>query len=437
MPSNRLPTLPYWVRYISATLATGVSAGIVGWLCTRLLHGVEAVVWNHHSGTFLDSVSASVSWHRPLILLAAGVLGAISWTVMFRKNPHLTSVKAGVEGETLPPLRTVWHALTQIVLVGMGASIGREVAPREVSASLSSWISSHCGLSAEDRRIIVACGAGAGLSAVYSIPISGAVYALEILLLSKRPKAVVTASFIAVLSVLVSTGWHLPAPFYSVEPLKTSWGLVIWALIMGPVLGALGELFRMWVDRCEQAKPQSAHLLWSLPLAFVVVGLIAMVIPSVLGNGQASAQTQFDARWLAGAGLITALLVLVAKTFTTLVTIRAGAWGGTLTPGVALGAGIGAVTGLVWQQVVPSVSVAACVFIGAAIFLGSSMAAPLTGLTLVFEFTGFAGLPIVGSTGVALVGSVLMTAWIRKRREARRLAEVHATASIPPLPSSD
>lgn len=135
-----------------------------------------------------------------------------------------------------------------------------------------------------------------------------------------------------------------------------------------------------------------------------------MFIPSVLGNGQASAQTQFEAEWLGEFGLASAVLVLLAKTATTLLTIRAGEWGGTLAPGLALGAGLGAVTGLLWSQIWPGTSIAAFVFIGAAVFLGASMKAPLTGLLLVVEFT-HEGSEILVPMILAIGGAVAATAW--------------------------
>lgn len=118
----------------------------------------------------------------------------------------------------MPPLRAVWHALTQIVIVGLGASVGREVAPREMAAALAAAAADRLGLCAQDRRIIVACGAGAGLAAVYSIPLSGAIYTLEVLLVSRSARAVAPALVSSSIAVLLSTGFTRPAFFYSLPP---------------------------------------------------------------------------------------------------------------------------------------------------------------------------------------------------------------------------
>ena len=401
-------------RFAVATLLTGVIAGLVGLACIHLLHWIQALAWDMHSGTLLEAVSATSPARRVLNLSLGGILGAASWFFLFRRSRAITSVSAAVGGTPMPPLRATWHALTQVLIVGLGASVGREVAPREMAAAFSAAAADRLGLTPEDRRIIVACGAGAGLAAVYSIPISGAIYTLEILLVSRSRRAVAAAFCTSAIAVLISTGFTRPTPFYSVPTLTPSLSLTVFAALIGPLLGATGWAFKQAVTRVGAARPRDWRLLASLPTASFLVGVIAVWVPSVLGNGQASAQTQFDAVWATGAGLGIAALVLAAKTVTTFLTIRAGGWGGVLTPAVALGAGIGTVIGLPWATAWPGSQVAAFAFIGAAAFLGASMNAPFTGLILVIEFTAQGPTILVPAT-LAVGGATAATAWLSRR----------------------
>ena len=401
-------------RFAVATLLTGVIAGLVGLACIHLLHWIQALAWDMHSGTLLEAVSAASPARRVLNLVLGGILGAASWFFLFRRSRAITSVSAAVGGTPMPPLRSTWHALTQVLIVGLGASVGREVAPREMAAAFSAAAADRLGLTPEDRRIIVACGAGAGLAAVYSIPISGAIYTLEILLVSRSRRAVAAAFCTSAIAVLISTGFTRPTPFYSVPTLTPSLSLTVFAALIGPLLGATGWAFKQAVTRVGAARPRDWRLLASLPTASFLVGVIAVWVPSVLGNGQASAQTQFDAVWATGAGLGLAALVLAAKTVTTFLTIRAGGWGGVLTPAVALGAGIGTVIGLPWATAWPGSQVAAFAFIGAAAFLGASMNAPFTGLILVIEFTAQGPTILVPAT-LAVGGATAATAWLSRR----------------------
>ena len=395
-------------RFAVATLLTGIIAGLVGLACIHLLHCIQAIAWDMHGGTLLEAVSAVSPARRVGVLTLAGIVGALSWFLLFRRNKAVTSVSGAVGGTPMPPLRATWHALTQVLIVGLGASVGREVAPREMAAAFSAAAADRLGLTPEDRRIIVACGAGAGLAAVYSIPLSGAIYTLEILLVSLSPRAVAPALITSGIAVLISTGFTRPAFFYTVPTLTPSLSLTVFGALMGPVLGAAGWIFKEAVARTGAIRPRDWRILITLPIAFVVVGLVSTRIPSVLGNGQASAQTQFDATWAAGAGLAFALLVLLAKTATTFLTI---------------GAGLGAVIGLPWATAWPGSEIAAFAFIGAAAFLGTSMKAPFTGLILVIEFTG-QGATILVPAVLAVGGATAAATWLSRHASLGRHASL-------------
>ena len=405
-------------RLAVATLLTGIIAGLVGLACIHLLHWIQAAAWDMHGGTLLEAVSAVSPARRVGVLTLAGVIGALSWFLLFRRNKAVTSVAGAVGGAPMPPLRATWHALTQVLIVGLGASVGREVAPREMAAAFSAAAADQLGLTPEDRRIIVACGAGAGLAAVYSIPLSGTIYTLEILLVSLSARAVAPALITSGIAVLISTGFTRPAFFYTVPTLTPSLSLTVFSALMGSALGAAGWAFKKAVARISAERPRDWRVLVALPIASFLVGVTSVWVPSVVGNGQASAQTQFDATWATGMGLAFALLVLLAKTATTLLTIRTGGWGGVLTPAVALGAGLGAVIGLPWATAWPGSEIAAFALIGAAAFLGASMKAPFTGLILVIEFTG-QGPTILVPTVLAVGGATAAATWLSRRAEAR------------------
>lgn len=401
-------------RFAVATLLTGIIAGLVGLACIHLLHWIQAIAWDMHGSTLLEAVSAVSPARRVGVLTLAGIVGALSWFLLFSRNKAVTSVSGAVGGAPMPPLRATWHALTQVLIVGLGASVGREVAPREIAAAFSAAAADRLGLTPEDRRIIVACGAGAGLAAVYSIPLSGAIYTLEILLVSRSGRAVAPAFLTSGIAVLVSTGFTRPDAFYAVPTLTPSLSLTVFAVIVGPLLGAAGWAFKKAVARISAERPRDWRLLVALPLASFLVGVTSVWVPSVVGNGQASAQTQFDATWATGMGLAFALLVLLAKTAMTLLTIRAGGWGGVLTPAVALGAGLGALIGLPWAAAWPGSEIAAFAFLGAATFLGASMNAPFTGLILVIEFTA-QGPTILVPAILAVGGATAATTWLTRR----------------------
>ena len=116
------------------------------------------------------------------------------------------------------------------------------------------------------------------------------------------------------------------------------------ALVAGMILGAAGALFRRGSQWAEKSKPSGAGILWMLPLAGLLTGVVAIWVPQVMGNGRATAQLSFSSK--ADLAVVPILLVsFLAKAIVTLLTIRSGASGGVLQPGIALGASGGAVLG--------------------------------------------------------------------------------------------
>ena len=104
----------------------GWLAGITGWACAHLLHVMEHLVWSFSEGHLLTALYTIPWWRRILTLGAAGLIGGVSWWLLHRTGPGPVPMRQAVAGERMPVLRTIWHAATQIIVIAMGASLGRE-----------------------------------------------------------------------------------------------------------------------------------------------------------------------------------------------------------------------------------------------------------------------------------------------------------------------
>ena len=82
----------------------------------------------------------------------------------------------------MPFFNTVGKGLLAVVSVGMGASLGREAAPKQMGTAAGALFANWANLSNVERRLVAACGAGAGIAAVYNVPLGGALFALKVLL---------------------------------------------------------------------------------------------------------------------------------------------------------------------------------------------------------------------------------------------------------------
>ena len=144
----------------------------------------------------------------------------------------------------MPVRTTIAEALLQIVTVALGSPLGREVAPREIGAMFAGWLSNCAGLTVGESRVMVACGAGAGLAAVYNAPLGGALFVLEVLLGTFEPHVALAAlatSAIAVVVAWCGLGTNL---LYIVPQFPLSATLIIWSTAMGPLFGIGAFWFR-------------------------------------------------------------------------------------------------------------------------------------------------------------------------------------------------
>lgn len=383
------PTTPGWlIRLVVVTALVGVGAGVGGGLVYLGLHSIQHLAFGYSEGTFLDGLLDAPPANRVIALVVAGVVGAVGWYFLRawgrrRADRAVVSIESAVGGRRMPGVVTLLNAGLQVVIVGLGASIGREVAPREIAAWWASWLSERAGVSARERRILVACGAGAGLAAVYNVPFGGAVFAIEILLAEISFATVLPALATSAIAALVARLVVPANPLYSVEQVPLHPQIVVWAILAGPIIGFAAVGFVRLTRLAQSHRPKSWGILIVMPLVFAAVGVASLWLPAILGNGRSLGQLAMSA----SLPVVIILVITLVKTAATVGTIGAGAAGGTLTPSLAIGAGLGLTLGGVWQLLWPGEPLAAFALLGAAAFLAVTMRAPLTALLLVMEFT--------------------------------------------------
>ena len=169
----------------AATIVLGVLIGVGAGLLTLLLYGVEHVLLGYIEGPELPGPFGVPAARRAISVTVGLSIAGIIWYLLRHKTTAVPSVKKAVAGKRMPFWQTMAHVVLQIFIVGSGASIGREVAPRELGAMLAQRFCDlfHIeGVDGIDRRMVVAVAAGAGLGGVYDAPLAGMFFAVEILL---------------------------------------------------------------------------------------------------------------------------------------------------------------------------------------------------------------------------------------------------------------
>ncbi|WP_126283319.1 chloride channel protein [Burkholderia stagnalis] len=414
------------VKLAAVTVLTGVGAGLGGMLLALLLHAIQHAAYGYGTAqlvgheSFLAGVSAADPLRRLAVLTGCGLVAGVGWWALYRYGRPLVSIRRAVRADDprMPAVSTTIHALLQIVTVALGSPLGREVAPREIGALLAGRLAHRAGLTPADCRLMVACGAGAGLAAVYNVPLGGAVFVLEVLLgtfeLRALVPAVATSAIAAALAWLGLGNEHQ----YSVPPFALSASLVAWSAVCGPVFGLAAYGFVRLTSRARAAAPKDGRLPVLALLNFAAIGWLAMRFPQLLGNGKGAASLSFDGALTIGV----AATLLALKVLVTASSLRAGAEGGLLTPGLANGALLGIVLGGAWSLAWPGASAGGCALVGATAFLAASMQMPITAVVLLAEFTRASHDSLV-PTLFAVAGSLVAYRWAERLAERRAAAQ--------------
>jgi len=254
------PVQPWLGRMVLATLLHGLGTGLIGIFVALLICHVQILGFGKSQGDFLVIAMHAPPWRRMLCVTFAGVFGASAWYWLRGREPGFVPVDVSLkEGVAMPPSTTVLNALIQDIVVALGGSFGREAAPREIAAMWGGWLADAFGVSAKQRRVLVACGTGAGLSAVYSVPISGTFYTVEHMLKwDLSPGAVIPAITTSTLAALISSVVVPNDGLYDVPRFSYSWpsrSLMLWGVLIGPLAGAAAACFCHLIAEVRKHRP--------------------------------------------------------------------------------------------------------------------------------------------------------------------------------------
>lgn len=391
-PAKKLTT-GSWVSFLRigvAIVLVGTGAGVGGALLALLLHAVQHVAYGYSEArvvsaeSFLQGVTAASPLRRLLALAACGFVMGMGYWLLYRYGKALVSVRKAVDTlAPMPALSTPIHAMLQIVTVGLGSPLGREVAPREIGAALAGWVSRITRLSDMQTRVMVACGAGAGLAAVYNVPLGGAIFVLEVMLASfswrVATPALISSGIASEVADLALGNEHQ----YAVPQLHIGASLIVWSILAGPLLGLAARAFTGLMDRAKRDASRDWRLVVLPVILFSGIGVLAMYFPQLPGNGKGPASLTFKN----DLPIELAAVLLLLKVLIIAGALRVGGQGGLLTPSLACGALLASMLGAGWSALWAGPPEAGFAIVGAAAFLGASMKMPLTAIVLALEFT--------------------------------------------------
>ncbi|RKF36742.1 ClcB-like voltage-gated chloride channel protein [Paraburkholderia fungorum] len=376
-----------------AMLLWAVVAGVAGAYATAAFREGIDLLQRYFWGEPGDFVKTArhMPWAARVALPTVGGLVA-GFCLVFA---HRSSLKSGADymeavtvGDgVVPVLQSLWRSISSLFTIASGGSIGREGSMVQLAALCSSIIGRWARFDPARLRMLVACGAAAGITSAYSSPIAGAFFVTELVLGSMAMESfgpILISSVVANITMREFAGYQPP---YQMPVFPAITGV---AVLPFTVLGLLcGVMAPRFLQLLAASKTGFGKVRLPLPLKLglggLIVGIVSVWAPEVWGNGYEVVNSLLHEPWT----WTTLLIVLVLKVIATLATAGTGAIGGVFTPTLFVGAVVGCIFGIgvhgIWPQMTTEPFAYAIVGMGA--FLAAATNAPLMAILMIFEMT--------------------------------------------------
>jgi chloride channel protein, CIC family len=375
-------------------LVWAVAVGVAGAFATAVFREgirlLEVLLGNHSEG--LVALAKGLPWPVRILLPAAGGLIAGGCLLIANRRANKQASTDYMEAVTIgdgvvPVWQSVWRSVSSLITIASGGSIGREGSMVQLAALVSSLIGRWVHFDPPRLRLLVACGAAAGITSAYNAPIAGAFFVTELVLGSMAMESfgpIVVSSVVANITMREFAGYRPP---YEMPVFPTVTGVEVLLFV---VLGLLsGTLAPQFLRLLSASKKRFSTLPLPLPvrlaLGGLIVGIISVWYPEVWGNGYEVVNSLLHTPWTWSM----LLTVLVFKIIATAATAGSGAVGGIFTPTLFVGAVLGCLYGLAVHAIWPGSTSApfAYAMVGMGAFLAAATHAPLMAILMIFEMT--------------------------------------------------
>lgn len=383
-------------------LVTGALSGLAAVGLLTLLRAFQALVWP--GPTFADAAAAASPRRRVLALVVAGALTTVVGLVHRAPDGARGVVVAVWQQRGVVGLAgTLARSLLSIVDVGLGAALGREGALQETGAAIASRLALGARIGLGRRRLLVACGAAAGMAAAYNVPLGGALYGLEVLLgainLELVPAMIISCATATSISRLL---WR-DEPTYVIPALALGGPLTLLrSIALGVAFGFGSALLLKGLRWFATGARPSPRLRPFMPLlALSALGVASIWLPQLLGNGYdvASAALHHELP-------LTLLCALPLMRFLATATGHAASVpGGLFTPVLSIGALVGGLFGEAASRLWPTDAPGADALLGMGAMLAGASQAPISSVVLITEMSANYRivLPLICACGTASI----------------------------------
>lgn len=421
LPKRQVLIIAYSLLVAVFAFGSGeLLTALIGLISNRLFYGV----WDVHYR--LPANHALGYW---MVLLPAG--GGILVGIMarygstgIRGHGIPEAMEKVLVGESRIPARlTILKPLSSAIAIGSGGPFGAEGPIIATGGALGSLLGQLVAVTAIERKVILAAGAAAGMTAIFGTPIAAVLLAIELLLFEFHPRSFLPVSAAAALAAALRFALHGVEPFFAISALAPSsaHGILGYALL-GGVIGVFGVGVTKavyWVEDGFERLP--VHWMWWPAIGGLAVGLVGLWVPRTLGVGYENITDVLDGKL----PIAFVLLLGSAKFLSWVIALGSGTSGGTLAPLLTIGGAAGAVLGMLAQEYFPALGIDPRMgaIVGMASIFGASSRAFLASLLFAFESTLQVNsiLPLLaGSVLAYAISSMLMRNTIMTEKIVRR-----------------
>ncbi|MGB9255009.1 MAG: chloride channel protein [Candidatus Korobacteraceae bacterium] len=370
----------------------GILAGLIAYVLYNLI-GLFTNLFFYHRWSF--AFVSPRNNHLGLLVIVTPVIGGVIVGIMARYGSDKIrghGIPEAMEAvlinrSRIEPKVAILKPISAAIAIGTGGPFGAEGPIIQTGGAVGSLVGQLMHTTAAERKVLLACGAAAGMAATFSTPIAGVILAIELLLFEFKSRSFIPLVIASTLATSVHFQLMGPGPMFKVGaldfglPHALPFYLVLGVLCGGAALGFSKLLY--WVEDLFEKLP--IHYMWWPAIGALGLGIIGYFVPRVLGVGYDTISDILNAKMLLGA----LLAVMVFKSAALAISLGSGTSGGLLAPMFMSSAAMGAAFAMIVDKIWPAANLApgafALVAMGAV--FGAASRAAFTFIIFAFEIT--------------------------------------------------
>ena len=370
----------------------GLLAGLVAFVLYKLIGLVTNVVFYHR---FVADFTSARHNQLGLWVILMPVIGGI--IVGFMAKYGTPKIKGHgipeameavlVNRSRIQPRVAILKPLSAAIAIGTGGPFGAEGPIIQTGGAIGSLIGQLLHTTASERKVLLASGAAAGMSATFNTPIAGVILAIELLLFEFKARSFIPLVIASTLATAVHMQLLGGGPMFTVAPMDFGVPRALpFYILLGLVCGLAAVGFSKllyWTE--DQFEKLPIDDLWWPAIGALGLGIIGYFVPRVLGVGYDTISDILNAN-LAWKLL---LIVMIAKAIALVVSLGSGTSGGLLAPMFMSSAAMGGVFALGIDRIYPAANLSAGAFalVAMGAVFGAASRATFTFIIFAFEIT--------------------------------------------------